>query len=720
MIRITGLTALAVIICIIYTSVPAKAQSKTDSFLRVLSAHAKEDTTTALLHIELAKHHFYSNADSQHYYASKALKLSEKLQYSNGIILSMEEMGSSNFLRGKYDSAIHFATQGLQLCYTTNDLKNRSPLHNNIANAKFRKGKYAEAMTNYDSSLHYATITDNTAMTGKALSNIANVYYTMGSYTKALEYYLKGLKIQEQSNNSVAIASDVSNIANVYMRLGDYKNAAKYNNRGLSINRKANARNYIIGNLTTAAMIFNEQQQYDAALASLNEALQIANAVGNEFLQTLLKGNMAEMYLKKGEYDKSLALYTEAKAASEKMQDDEGIAIANAGIGEIRYRKGEHQAGLAGMVNALQTIQQLGIKEQARDIAGKLAGFYEQLNDYKNAYHYYKINHAYRDSLQKTKTHDEAQQLLFNYEIEKKETEIALLEKDKALAAARNNTQNLLLLGALGAIILSAIIAFMFFRNASRERKRQRELQKQKEEIECQANKLKELNDIKDVTFSVLSHDLRSPVNALTGTMMMLDEKLMTPEEFSMHKDELNNKLQSVSLLLENMLYWAQSRMKGEHALDIEKLNIKRKALKTMAMLKDAAAQKNINLTHNVAEDLYAYGDANQVNIILRNLVSNAIKFTPDGGSVSINGFASGNTTQISVTDTGVGMTDEQLSKLFRGLSIESTKGTGGEKGTGLGLQLCYEFIQQNGGEIVVTSTPGKGSTFTITLPNTI
>jgi len=698
----------------------AMAQNKRDSLLNVLAKHRKDDTTKALLNIELAKHYFYSNADSQYYYATKALQASEKLQYSKGIIMSFEELGSSNFIRGKYDSAIHYATQGLQLCYTTNDLHNRSPLHNNMANAKYRKGKYAEAKTHYDSSLHYAVTTDNKAMEGKALSNIANVYYKMGIYSTALEYYLKGLKIQEQSNNTVAIASDVSNIANVYMRLGDYKNAAKYNDRGLAINRKANARNYIIGNLTTAAMIFNEQQQYDNALASLNEALQIANAVGNEFLQTLLKGNMAEMYLKKGEYDKSLALYTEAKASSQKMQDNEGIAIADAGIGEIRFRKGEHQAGLADMANALQTMRQLGIKEQARDIAGKLAGFYEQLNDYKNAYHYHKINHDYRDSLQKTKVYDEVQQQLFNYEIQKKEAEIALLEKDKALADARNYSQFLLLICALGGIILSAIIAAMFFRNASRERRRQQELQKQKEEIECQAKKLKELNDIKDVTFSVLSHDLRSPVNALTGTMMMLDEKLMTPEEFSMHKNELNNKLQSVSLLLENMLYWAQSRMKGEQALDIEKLNIKRKALITMAVLKDAAAQKNINLTHNIPEGLHAYGDASQIDIVLRNLVSNAIKFTPDGGSVTINGYISGNTTQISVTDSGVGMTDEQMSRLFRGLSIESTKGTGGEKGTGLGLQLCYEFVKQNGGDIIVTSTPSKGSTFTITLPNTI
>lgn len=696
------------------------AQLKTDSLRRELSSYKKEDTGKARLLVLMAKQYYYSNADSQYKYATQALAISRKLQYTLGIIASLEEIGSSHFLHGNYDSSIYYQQEGLKNCYTSANTYERSALHNNIANALFRKGQYYDALNAYDSAMHYALQTGNKLMQGKASSNIANIFYIQGNYTKALSFYLKGLTVQEELGNITDIASDMSNIANVYMRLGDYKNAIAYNNRGLAFNRKAGAKGNIIANLTTAAIIYNEQKQYDSSKIILEEALGIAISVNNEFIITLLKGNIAEVYLKKGDYPKSLQLYKEAKQSSQKMNDAEGVAIADAGIGEILCKQGNTATGLLSLKSALNTMQQIGIKEQARDISGKLAAIYEQHGDYKNALQYVKINDSYRDSLLKDNGHNEAQQMLFNYEIEKKETEITLLEKDKALSAAQAKSKNILLLAAFIGIILAGIIAYMFFRNSQSERKRQSEILRQKEEIEKQAANLKELNDFKDVTFSVLSHDLRSPVNALTGTMMMLDEKLMTPEEFAMHKNELNNKLQSVSLLLENMLFWAQSRMKGEHALDIEKLNIKRKALKTMAVLKDAAAQKNINLTYNIPEGLSAYGDANQVDIVLRNLVSNAIKFTPESGSVTINGFTNGNTTQISVTDTGVGMTDEQLSKLFKELSLDSTRGTGGEKGTGLGLQLCYEFIKKNGGDIVVTSTPGKGSTFTITLPNTI
>jgi signal transduction histidine kinase len=263
-----------------------------------------------------------------------------------------------------------------------------------------------------------------------------------------------------------------------------------------------------------------------------------------------------------------------------------------------------------------------------------------------------------------------------------------------------------------------AIAAYLFMLNIRKLNKNREVLKHQKHEMELQAKKLQDMNDFKDNTFNVLSHDLRSPVNALTSAMMLLDEKVITPEEFAMHRHELNSKLQSVSLLLENMLYWARTQMKGEEVLNITKLSVKNKTLRVMAVLKDAAQQKNINLTYDVADSIHVYADLNQLDIILRNLTSNAIKFTPSGGNVVISAREDSYKTHISVTDTGVGMTAEQINNLFKDNSHASTQGTSGERGTGLGLQLSNKFAQNNGGSIHVVSKPGKGTTFTLTLPN--
>src|SRR5690606_32057550 len=115
-----------------------------------------------------------------------------------------------------------------------------------------------------------------------------------------------------------------------------------------------------------------------------------------------------------------------------------------------------------------------------------------------------------------------------------------------------------------------------------------------------------------DNTFSVLAHDLRSPVNALTSTMMLLDEKIISPEEFIVYKTELNNKLQSVSMLLDNMLYWAKSQMKGENRMDIQQINIRAKVARIIAILSDAASQKKITLINKVPEGINGFADRDQ------------------------------------------------------------------------------------------------------------
>ncbi len=712
-------TVIIALALITFGIIHTEAQTNTDSLRKVIAQLKDNDTNKSLLAAHLAQAYFHSSPDSQYSIAKYALSLTKANNHARSKALAYAEIGSSFFTRGMNDSSLIYEKEALSIINKYKLYQEASYVYTNMASALFRKGMYSDAMINNDSALIYAERYSQKIQAAKVRSNIANIYYKMGNYTRALEYYLQGLKtLEEEKSNDIDIASDLSNIANVYMRMEDYGNALKYNKRALAINRASDAKNHLIGNLTTTAIIYNARKQYDSSLIALNEAYDIAVQNRNEYLQNLLKGNMAEAYLNKDDLPKALMLYQETMVISEKLKDDEGVGIAKAGIGEVYYKQGKTREAIALMREGLDIMQRIGVKETARDISAKLANAYEQAGDYKNALQYFKIHDALYDSLSSGDAKNKAEQMVFNYEIDKKQHEIEMLEKDKAIALVKGNNKNIMLFAAFIGVILAAIIAVMFFRNAQQERKRQAEILAQKEEMQAQANRLKELNDFKDVTFSVLSHDLRSPVNALTGTMMMLDEKLMTAEEFSMHKNELNNKLQSVSLLLENMLYWAQSRMKGEQKLDIEKLSIKRKALKTIAVLKDAALQKDISLTYNVSDDIIAYGDANQIDIVLRNLVSNAIKFTPNGGTVTINGYASGNNTQISVTDTGVGMTDEQLSNLFDDLKLNSTRGTGGEKGTGLGLQLCYEFIKKNGGDIIVTSTPGKGSTFTVTLPN--
>ena len=186
------------------------------------------------------------------------------------------------------------------------------------------------------------------------------------------------------------------------------------------------------------------------------------------------------------------------------------------------------------------------------------------------------------------------------------------------------------------------------------------------------------------------------------------DEKHLTGEIAS----SVNNTID----LLENLLVWASEQIKGK-AINIVRLNLFEIANDNVALLNGNAAQKNIELENLVDEDSFAYGDLDTINLVVRNLISNAIKFTHEGGSVSISSQITGEFIHISVLDNGVGISSDKIPLLFTQYKNNSTKGTGNEKGTGLGLMLCKEYVEKNKGQIWVESEQGKGSCFLFSLP---
>lgn len=244
------------------------------------------------------------------------------------------------------------------------------------------------------------------------------------------------------------------------------------------------------------------------------------------------------------------------------------------------------------------------------------------------------------------------------------------------------------------------------------------ELEKAFEEINVQKQELEELNATKDKFFSIVAHDLRSPISALAGFSEILagNGKPLPPEKVIEYSKELNKSIKNVLSLIENLLTWAYSQMnKTNHNPTVVDVNdvIER----ILTQLSTVAGNKDIQLEKDLADGLKIYADEDHLKLVLRNLISNAIKFTEPGGKVSITTKDIGKSkAEITVADTGVGMSIEKLTTLFNVGDNQSTKGTAGEKGTGLGLILCKEFVEKNSGSIQVASLKGMGTTFTVTL----
>ncbi|ELR70489.1 two-component response regulator [Fulvivirga imtechensis AK7] len=244
------------------------------------------------------------------------------------------------------------------------------------------------------------------------------------------------------------------------------------------------------------------------------------------------------------------------------------------------------------------------------------------------------------------------------------------------------------------------------------------ELEQALEEINVQNNELEELNATKDKFFSIVAHDLRSPISALAGFSEILagNGKQLPPEKVAEYSKELNKSVKNVLSLIENLLTWAYSQMNKAN-LNPTEVDVNAVIEKILTQLAAVAGNKNINLEMDLADGLKVYADEDHLKLVLRNLISNAIKFTEPGGKVSVTTKAIDKSkAEIVVADTGVGMSIEKLTTLFNIGDNQSTKGTAGEKGTGLGLILCKEFVEKNSGSIEVASLKGMGTTFTVTL----
>lgn len=234
------------------------------------------------------------------------------------------------------------------------------------------------------------------------------------------------------------------------------------------------------------------------------------------------------------------------------------------------------------------------------------------------------------------------------------------------------------------------------------------------EKIQYQ-KQLEQTNLAKDKLFAIIAHDLRSPINNIKSLLDLKEGDYISDEEFTRYFDELKQDISFLSETLDNILTWAMSQMSG---LKTQHTNFPVNVVFTSVknFYRGLCKQKNIGFSFNNEDDHIAYADINQVHTMIRNLVSNAIKFTPSGGNISISSHAAADQIQITVADTGIGMSGEAIDQILNHLNY-TTFGTNKEKGTGLGIGLIQDLLALNNGSLTVVSNEGKGTAFTISIP---
>ena len=485
------------------------------------------------------------------------------------------------------------------------------------------------------------------------------------------------------------------------------------------------------------------------------KAIDMAKAIGNQNAIYLLNTNLGLIYTDAGNLSEAYNRFSDAADAALSMNRKTDYTSSLINVANVKYEDKKYDAALKVLTKAEENAKELNDSKLLRNIYSVFTKVCDKLNNREESARYFDLFSAItlkiqQEALQKKET--ETQQIVSQattrvkqVEAEKQATEKELVERDIELVqkqqildiSEQTSREQLMQIDLLnkerelqeetikhqkqmrnvyfGIIILILLISAYIYYNYSEKKKANQLLQQKNTEIQEQAQQLRELNQLKDRLFSIISHDLRSPLGSLVTLLKLTQEGFFTEEGFKDVIDELSKNVGYTSELLENLLSWAQSQMQG---LKVRPSSFQISSIvdQKFALYQEQALSKGIRLKNLLEPNVTVFADSAMVDLVLRNLIANAIKFCKQGDEVSVSSIEDENQLQISVLDTGLGISPANLQKLF-GKEIFTTKGTLNERGSGLGLMLCKDFVALNSGTIWAKSVEGMGSEFFFTLP---
>jgi signal transduction histidine kinase len=553
---------------------------------------------------------------------------------------------------------------------------------------------------------------------------IGKTNHAQGYHPGAVKSYLEALRFFEQKKDANGLLLCYTALGDVYARMNLFSQSIEYNLKGLKImeNEKDKFRQLVlVENLGT---IYQNQKNLLKTKEFLNKALSIYTELGNKAgeANTLLK--LADIAFSQKNYPEAKNLYSQSLAIAQKFNAQAMIAENLNGLAKVNYQLKDYESSSAQYRSAIEISKTYGLNLELDEAYQGLALLYKSLNDQNKSKAFDALSNEIKDSIYNDSILRKTSDLQLLYETEKKQAEIELYKKNEQLNELSFKKERELrnFFTALSILLMVLIFVFLFFYTQNRKINsklniQNQELQTKNNAIEEQKEQLTQLNDVKDRFFSIISHDLRNSLTTMKLYFDLVSHPNYKAENHPKLTQEIAYSVQNTIDLLENLLVWASGQIKGIPMKPVV-LNMNQLAEENINLISGSATQKKIQLNNDVDESAIAFGDTDMVNLVLRNLLSNAVKFTPENGNINIlSEEDEDGILKIMVIDNGVGINPEKAAELFTQYRNTSTKGTGNEKGTGLGLMLCKEFIEKNNGKIWVESEEGNGSVFCFTLP---
>ncbi|GHV48964.1 hypothetical protein FACS1894181_06280 [Bacteroidia bacterium] len=647
---------------------------KVDSLEQVLKTNPPEGSELAAIYEELMWGYMNTNREKSMEYARKNITIREPLDKWAGVFSSYKILAQHYYATSQYDSSMYYLEKATVA----------------IERMKSFPKKYTEKNIDDGYSSLYGTI--------------GNHYSLQGKLHTAISYYQKAITLFEKYGWNESLSIAYGNIGQLYLDMDNNEQAETNSKKALEYAVKAGDSLMIAMHYRDLGTVYLNQKDYGKALEAADEAYRYFSAHAGEeagdcvtvltiysriYLMGYKDDLKAESYIRQALAGADTLDYPHDKA-------DALSALAAIYLHRREWRKAEQTAQLSLATDSTDLQYNIYVYRQ-------LAKAYNHLGEAAKADEYHERADALQTEYSNKNYQSSLTEMEVRYETEKKEMQIARQEA----VIARQDTLRTALFGGMA---LLAVILLLLWHMLRLRNRRNRELNERNRILD-------EMNATKDKFFSIISHDLRNPAIAQRNALQTLINHAGTWDADAL-KEFYSGLLHSANSeveLLNNLLNWARVQT-GRMPCMPDAFDPASVLQHELNLIRSMAESKGVAFNTSIPGDIVLTADSNMFCTILRNLLTNAVKFTPAGGTVSLSLQATedGKHT-VTVSDTGQGMTDEQLNNLFR-IDIRTAAGTAGEQGTGLGLIVCKEMLEKHNSTLHIESEEGKGSKFRFTL----
>jgi signal transduction histidine kinase len=651
----------------------------------------------------------------------------------------------------QYEAASAVNDSLFLICKSGNDSKLLGDAYFNYALIENGKGNREQFITELKRAASHYKQVNEFKLAGKCYFLIGQAFTQLKDEITSLDYFKESLSMREKAGDSAGIANSLINVASLTYKIGDYSSASDYFFSTLKFAEKLRNDKLRALCLSNLSNLSNKMNNYGQSLRYLTEALELQQKLGNRPAESNIYSNFGNTYTEMKNYEKAKEYNLKALAIRKELNDEKGVGAIYSNLGIIARNENDTALSRYYSVKALNIAKKLGDKEleanalsnfallssmgdqreteklllssleKSKELGNpilimanykNLKDYYEKKGDDSKALDYATLYQSLNDSTFRTENSDKILELQTKYETAEKEKQVAVLTREKLEKDIKLQKANQIRLILIGGITFLIILAGLIYSRYLIKKRSQAQLA-------LINNQLKELNSTKDKLFSIVSHDLKNSVSAFTNITQVLNNgfEKMNQKDLKYYLGELSSSAGSMKQLFGNLLNWSKSQQ-NNIVVEPVIINVLNLIQDSIDPGRQKINSKKLVIRTECDEQLEFVSDVNIVNTVLRNLINNAVKFSPEEGEIVVKAWKSESEMCFTVTDKGIGMDADQIELLQNPANyIMSKPDTEGEKGAGLGLSLCRELLGKISGKMNIQSIKNDGSVFEIILP---